>query len=38
MKAQIAGPNDEERGQPPVLNRKPLARSSPSVSFPLGGL
>jgi hypothetical protein len=30
-----AGPNDEERAQPPVPNRASLARSSSSVSFAL---
>src|SRR5882672_7344298 len=33
-----AGPNDEERGEAPVPNQTPLARSSSSVSFTLEGL
>src|SRR5262245_62056567 len=33
---QDAGPNDEERGQPHVPSRTPLARSSSSVSSALG--
>jgi hypothetical protein len=31
-----AGPNDEERGQPPVPMLGALARSSSSVSLPFG--
>jgi len=33
---QDAGPNDEERGQPPVPKRESSARSSSSVSFAFG--
>jgi len=33
---QVAGPNDEERGQPHVPIRLSLARSSSSVSFAFG--
>src|SRR6266480_3575401 len=33
---QDAGPNDEERGQPHVSSRAPLARSSLSVSLAFG--
>src|ERR1044071_3368319 len=33
---QDAGPNDEERGRPQVPERKSVARTSSSVSFPLG--
>ena len=35
---QDAGPNDEERDQPHVPMRSSLARSSSSVSSPLGQL
>lgn len=34
----VAGPNDEERGQPHVPNRESLARSSSSLSFAFGQL
>jgi len=34
----VAGPNDEERGQPRVASRTSVARSSSSVSFAFGAM